>query len=1744
MKKFYSLFLSCSLICGISAQTIIDPVGSGGFDQGNTFAANGWSVANSSANKWVVGSTTYFNAPNSAYISADGDPANYSYDSTTAHISHLYIKVNIPANAVSVIIQFRLKGNVEYDSNGDMTDGMILYVDPSLTVPVADALPGGSAIPFWYQTSYNTNYVLENFNLNALAGKSIFLIFTWINNNNHLGPGPPASIDGVKLSYCIKNINYALTGGGGFCTGTDGVAVGLKGSVIGINYQLYKDGDPIGTPVPGTGTALNFGLQNQVGNYTVIGTSGVCSYTMPGSVTVTENPLPTATAGNNGPVCENATIDLNATGGSTYKWSGPNSFSSSLQNPVINNMAAADSGTYKVIVTDAKGCQAKDSTRVLIKPANSFSLTSATGTDDQSVCLNSAITNITYATKGATGASFTGLPAGVTGVWVANVITISGRPSTMTGTPFAYTITLTGGCGNTTINGKISVTTSGSISLSSPAGTDNQSVCLNSSLTPITYATAGTTGATFSGLPPGVSGNWASNVVTISGSPASMAGSPFTYSITLTGGCGAATATGKIWVTNANTIALSSVTGTDAQDACVNQPIEDIIYSTTGATGATFSGLPAGVSGTWAANKITITGSPTAATAGLVTYTITLTGGCGNAGKTGTIDVKPANIISLTSVAGSDGQMVCENSPLEKITYATTGATGATFNNLPPGITGTWAANKITISGSPTDHSGSPYKYTITLNGGCGNITASGNITVTPGNGIALTSATGSDNQAVCENSAITNITYSTTGATGVSFIGLPAGVNGSWSADKIVISGTPVSSAGSPYNFTITLTGGCGSISANGSITVNPPTSLNLTSAAGSDSQTVCLAKAINNITYSATGITGASASGLPAGVLLTPSPGVLTISGTPSVTGVFKYTINTTGGCGAGSASGTLIIPAAVNAGTIASVATCSGSSGSISLSGNSDPPTKWQFSLDSTASTWTDIVNTLTTQAFTNITVPTFYKAEVSNACGSSWSPIATVRIHNYWVGGNASKPNDWNTAANWSDNQVPSIICSEVFIPAAANNPVLNSAPTATIKDLHILSGGVLTINGTGLLQIAGTITNAGTLDVTDGSIEFNGTTSAQPVDGALFKNHTIKNLVISNNVNITATANDTVNILGNLTFGTASSVLNTGDNLTLKSSANNTANIGVMANGNSINGNVTVERYINTGPANHAKAWEFLATPVRGQSVYDSWMEKGGKPPGYGTQITGTGTGFDLTSPAPSMKYFDPASTSSWTGITNTGNEIYNPHGYMLFVRGDRTVSGGSTPANPTTLRITGKVNQHQQTMAVASNSFTSVGNPFASALDMRKVMADRSANVDDFFTIWNSNDAGNYGYGKYFTYLKSGTNYISVPGDGSVNNYIQSGQAFMVQNTSSSAGSLIFNEASKETANSGFLSVFRPAGATGKVASLRTNLYLTTGAINILLDGTLQQFSDRFDNGIDGLDGRKVNNTSENLSIISEGKQLIVERRQFPVPGDTVFYSGTSLKQGNYHFEFTANNLSGEAAGFLEDTYLKTQTPINPEGKTSVDFTVTADTRSSVSSRFRIIYKTMVALPVTIVSFTGVEENKLVHLQWQVANENNINKYQLEKSVDANHFSLLAERVPAGAGTSITYLATDESPSTGTNYYRLKIVDNNGKYVYSQVIKFQLAAQKSSITIYPNPITDGIIRLRFLNQPKGNYNIRLMNNLGQLIMIKQMVIQEQNTTVPINWNFNLSHGIYQLEIRRPDGTIREMKVIY
>ena len=180
---------------------------------------------------------------------------------------------------------------------------------------------------------------------------------------------------------------------------------------------------------------------------------------------------------------------------------------------------------------------------------------------------------------------------------------------------------------------------------------DQLSICIGSSVT-FTNTSTGTTGSTTyswnfgAGATPASITGIGPHTVTYSTTGAK------TVSLTITeGASNTETKTGYITVNPINTINRTSAVGTDNQTVCINTAISNITYSTTGATGATFSGFPSGLTVGWSSNTVTISGTPS--TAGTYNYTITLTGGCGNISTGGTINVS-ANNTARYSILDSD----------------------------------------------------------------------------------------------------------------------------------------------------------------------------------------------------------------------------------------------------------------------------------------------------------------------------------------------------------------------------------------------------------------------------------------------------------------------------------------------------------------------------------------------------------------------------------------------------------------------------------------------------------------------------------------------------------------------------------------------------------------------------------------------------------------------------------------------------------------------------------------------------------------------------------------------------------------------------------------------------------------------------------------------------------------------------------------------------------------------------------
>ncbi len=705
--------------------------------------------------------------------------------------------------------------------------------------------------------------------------------------------------------------------------------------------------------------------------------------------------------------------------------------------------------------------------------------------------------------------------------------------------------------------------------------------------------------------------------------------------------------------------------------------------------------------------------------------------------------------------------------------------------------------------------------------------------------------------------------------------------------------------------------------------------------------------------------------------------------------------------------------------------------------------------------------------------------------------------------------------------------------------------------ASAQVVNINNGIKLVAKGTiSLVVDKGGLKNDG-IFIPDSSTVFFDGASTTAISGSLpitFFNTTFRGTGTKSNegdasvINTLAIEGSTILDADGVTDGTA---------FTLKSSDTATANVDKLVNGDII-GNVTVERFINTGTeANaHAKSWQFLATPTTGQSYYQSWQEGGTVPPGYGTWITGTGTGFDVTTPLPSVKFYDHLS-SNWTAVTNTNNPLQNKLGYMLFVRGDRTVTTSSGSPNNTNMRSKGvlftAINP-PPSVPVAANLFQSFGNPYASRIEFEKLY-NISTGINNVFYVWDPKLNGNWNYGGYQT-LSAVTGYIPAAGSATTNYpagvpcpFIESGQAVLVEGDVN-GGNVNFDEDCKVAGNRLVTrqAVTNNSNLPFNRQFLFSTLFTSAGTI---ADGNIVAFENGLGNDLDAYDAKKILNSGENFGISRNQKVLAIEARNGINAADTIFYYIQNLKQQPYQFRFAPVHIQGGVSAFLIDRFQNNSTPVSLTDSTFIDFAVTATQGSGATDRFLLVFQQAAVVPVKIMGIAATRNSDRSHqVTWKVDNEINIQKYIIERSADSRDFANLGDALPiTNNGGAATYSYRDGAPLNTTNFYKVKAISNDGQVQYSDIVKLEPENAISSIVIYPNPVKNNMIHIVFKNQEAGKYEAVLSNKLGQIIYRNSFQIVQGNAEQTIRPVSIMSAGTYQLSIIKEDGARIVQQVI-
>ena len=147
------------------------------------------------------------------------------------------------------------------------------------------------------------------------------------------------------------------------------------------------------------------------------------------------------------------------------------------------------------------------------------------------------------------------------------------------------------------------------------------------------------------------------------------------------------------------------------------------------------------------------------------------------------------------------------------------------------------------------------------------------------------------------------------------------------------------------------------------------------------------------------------------------------------------------------------------------------------------------------------------------------------------------------------------------------------------------------------------------------------------------------------------------------------------------------------------------------------------------------------------------------------------------------------------------------------------------------------------------------------------------------------------------------------------------------------------------------------------------------------------------------------------------------------------------------------------------------------------------------------------SLPLTLLSFTATANDGDAILSWSTAQEVNTSHFEIERSAGGINFSSIGQVSAKNDNTLTTnYTYTDGSPASGDNYYRLRMVDIDGKFTYSKVVSLDFQPNGPSvISTYPNP-AHGSFNLLFRNMAPGTYRMNLASVLGQSVLSKNIQV--------------------------------------
>jgi hypothetical protein len=162
-------------------------------------------------------------------------------------------------------------------------------------------------------------------------------------------------------------------------------------------------------------------------------------------------------------------------------------------------------------------------------------------------------------------------------------------------------------------------------------------------------------------------------------------------------------------------------------------------------------------------------------------------------------------------------------------------------------------------------------------------------------------------------------------------------------------------------------------------------------------------------------------------------------------------------------------------------------------------------------------------------------------------------------------------------------------------------------------------------------------------------------------------------------------------------------------------------------------------------------------------------------------------------------------------------------------------------------------------------------------------------------------------------------------------------------------------------------------------------------------------------------------------------------------------------------------------------------------------------------------------LPLDLISFKVNTSNNTIQLNWITDNEYNTQLFEIESCTDGISFTSIGTIPAKNLKTRSTYSFTDKRINKTGVYYRLKMVDLDGSFKYSQIVYSDFKIENQNFTVYPNPITDQLS----ISHPEASANayVEIYELSGKLLLHYAIQKASSFTTIEVS---KLEKGVYLL----------------